>query len=100
MTTANKRRANEQRQKAQQAGGMLTPPQIVAGLRVIRTIGEDIEFGRCNHALQLLPNQVILLLVTEETEGGGSKTSTFLLGEEIPGFEAEKSLIETPDAAD
>lgn len=97
MTTKNKRIAM---QKANQpAAGMITPPEIVSGLVIRRTIGDDEVFGRCSHALQLLPNGAILILVTEEgADLAGVEVSTFMLGEEIPGFKAVKSMIETPDA--
>jgi len=75
---------------------MITPPEIVASLVVKRTIGEDEKFGRCSHALQLLPNHVMLLLVTEEVDGI-PEVSTFLVGEEVPGFKVTKSAIETLD---
>lgn len=83
--------------QASQQRGLLTPQEVVASLTLRRAVGEDETFGRCSHALQILPNQVILLLVTEETEGGSHKVSTFYLGEEVPGFSVEKTMIETLD---
>jgi len=97
MTTKNKRVAQQQAQRPA-AQGMITPPEIVAGLTVIRTIGDNEEFGRCSHALQLLPNGVLLLLVTSISEEGGTVVASYLLGEEIPGFKITKAMIEAPDA--
>lgn len=84
--------------KSNQTRAMLSPAQVVAELIVHRTVGDDIRFGRCTHALQMLPNNTVLLLVTEE--GAGAPASTFVLGEECPGFTVHKPLIETPDASD
>ena len=102
MTTKNKRIAAEKvaretQNRAQQAGGMITPPEIVAGLTVKRTIGDDEVFGRCSHAMQMLPNGSILILVTSERDDGGMEVDTYLLGEEVPGFKALKAMIETSD---
>ena len=84
--------------KSNQTRAMLSPPQVVGGLVLYRTVGEDLHFGRCTHALQMLPNNTVLLLITEE--GAGAPSSTFVLGEECPGFTVHKPLIETPDASD
>jgi len=103
MTTKAKRLAAEKAaREAQQRPpmGMITPPEVVAGLLVRHTIGEDIKFGRCSHALQLLPNQTILLLVTSEGDDGGTEVDTFLVGEEVSSFKALKSMIETADGED
>lgn len=81
---------------AGQDRAMLSPPTVVSGLIVHRTVGDDLKFGRCTHALQLLPNNAVLLLVTPE--GNVPSASTFFLGEECHGFTAEKTMIETPDA--
>jgi hypothetical protein len=97
MTTKNKRVAQQRAANPQPASGMITPPEVVAGLIVRRTIGEDEVFGRCSHALQLLPNGVILLLVTTDDGDEGPEVSTLMLGEEIPGFTVQKSMIETLD---
>jgi len=81
--------------QAMQERAMISPPEIVSALTVHRTIGEDMVFGRCNHALQMLPNQTVLLLVTPDETSPSA--STFLIGEECTGFTVEKTMIETPD---
>ena len=91
MTTKKKRIAQQRAQ--QPTSGLITPPEIVDGLVVRRTIGEDEVFGHCSHALQLLPNGVILLLVTSEG-GDGIETDTFVLGEEVVGYKALKTPVE------
>ena len=97
MTTKRKRIAQQRIAAPPPAAGMITPPEIVAGLKLRRTIGEDEVFGRCSHALQLLPNGAILLLVTAEDDAGAVQVSTILIGEETPGFTITKPLIEAPD---
>lgn len=102
------RKINEQAQEIKQLQAalaqaannrsMITPPEVVSALTLHRTIGENIEFGRCNHALQLLPNNAVLLLVTEEkADGGADRVSTFFGGEEACGFTVTKTMIETAD---
>ena len=99
MTTKNKRLAAQQAQQRPAAHGMITPPEIVAGLQIRRTLGEDLVFGRCNHAMQLLPNGTVILLVTHE-EDGANVVETFFMNEEISSFKAIKSMIEAPDDTD
>ena len=63
-------------------------------------MGDDENFGECLHALQLLPNGIMLLLVTEDLPEEKIQVSTFLIGDEIPGFQAvqdNKPLVEAPD---
>jgi len=82
-------------QQALSERAMVSPPEIVASLTLHRTINDDVEFGRCNHAVQMLPNNAVLLLVTPE--GDNKSASTFLINEESHGFTVEKTMIETPD---
>jgi len=98
-----KKHPNQQKAEADVAQGMrpnglLTPAEIVASCTVHRTIGEDQTFGRCSTALQLLPNNAVLLLVTDKSEEDADRAHTFLLGEEVTGFSVEHSMIETADA--
>ena len=93
----NQVRAQQEAQAGQAPSGLLTSPMDVASAVVHKTIGEDVEFGRCSTALQLLPNQTVLLLITDKDESGADRAHTFFAGEEVNGFSVTHSMIDTLD---